>query len=245
MRRTRPVISITTACLSGFLALLISGYPLMAMAQFVVPKRGLPGRREGGGTRGCLQSNPAQVVALLPDTNLGLTTSAYPRFFWFVPKTSARQAEFTLYDVDESKAERNLIYKTTFRITGTAGVASLSLPRNANIPPLAVDQDYHWTLSIICNANNRKADLKVDGWVQRVAPSVGLASQLTKATPQNRVTLYAQNGLWFDTLTTLAELRCARPKDPTLTNQWSALLKQVALPTIADQPLLQQCDPQD
>lgn len=243
MSRAKHPTSVATACFGLFLGLLVCGYPILALADssFVVPKRGLPGRREGGGTRGCIQSNPSRVIALLPDTNLGLTTAAYPRFFWYVPKTTARQAEFALYDVDESQVNRTLIYKTTFRITGTPGVASLTLPNNATIPPLVVNQDYRWSLTLICNPSNDKANLNINGWVQRVAPSSELTNQLAKADPRNRVALYAQNGLWFDTLTTLAELRCARPKDASLATGWSSLLKQVNLSAIADQPLIQQC----
>ncbi|XGV97778.1 MAG: DUF928 domain-containing protein [Leptolyngbya sp. BL-A-14] len=230
----------------GFLlGFMVTSLPLLTMAaEFKPPQRGLPGRREGAGTRNpivCIQGSPSQLTAMLPATNLGLTTAAYPRFFWFAPKSKAKFAEFTLSEVNEQRENQTPVYKTIFSITGAPGIASLTLPSNATIPPLAVGKDYHWSVALICNPDDRSRDIRVDGWVQRVTPEPRLTSQLAKATPVDRVSLYASNGLWFDTLTTLADQRCANPKDAALISSWSALLKSVQLGAIAEQPLLQQC----
>ncbi|XHX79843.1 MAG: DUF928 domain-containing protein [Stenomitos frigidus ULC029] len=227
------------------LGLVFCSLPLVAIAaEFKPPQRGLPGRREGGGTRNplvCIQGSPSQLIALLPATNLGLTTAAYPRFFWFMPKSKAKLAEFTLFEVDAQGEDRAPLYKTTFSIDGTAGVASLSLPSNATLPPLAVGKDYRWSVSLVCSVSDRSRDITVDGWVQRVAIKADLAKQLATAKPSDRVRLYASNGIWFDTVTTLADQRYTNPKDAALTKSWAALLQSVQLQTIADQPLLQQC----
>jgi hypothetical protein len=175
-------------------------------------------------------------VALSPDTNLGLTTAAYPRFFWALPSTNAPLVEFTLYDVDAKQANRNLIYKTTFSITGEAGIASLSLPTDVNLPPLKLGQDYRWSVALICNPADRSQDIIVDGWVQRVVPSSTVAQQLKHATPRDRPAIYAQNGLWFDTVETLLDQRCARPQDANLAASWAELMKSVNLEAIVNQP---------
>ena len=244
MRLATRSASIAT-WLGLLLGLFICSLPLLAMAaEFKPPQRGLPGRREGGGTRdpfACTQGTPSQLTAILPATNLGLTTAEYPRFFWFMPKTKAKFAEFTLFDVNEQMDDRTPIYKTTFNITGTPGVASLPLPDKATIPPLVVGKDYHWSVALVCNPGDRSKDIKVNGWVQRIIPPASLANQLAKASPGNRVVLYANNGLWFDTVTTLAEQRCTHPSDSALAASWAELLKSVQLGTIATQPLVQQC----
>lgn len=253
--------ALITPFLSLGLTLFTASLPLMAMAvEFKPPQRGIPGRREGGGTRDpipCTQGTPNRLTALMPQTNLGLTTAAYPRFFWFMPKTRAKLAEFTLVEVDPKLAQAkvtdqkwqealdaalastNPVYKTTFSITGTSGIASLALPSNANIPPLTVGKDYYWSVSLICNSG--KSTIKVNGWVQRVTPDANLTAQLLKANPSDRVTLYASNGYWFDTIDTLANLRCLYPKEPSLKTGWSQLLQSVKLNAIADQPLMQNC----
>ncbi len=229
------------------LGLWLCSLPLVAVATpFKPPRRGIPGRREGGGTRdpqACVQGNPARLIALMPQTNLGLTTHEYPRFFWYMPKTRAKFVEFALYETNENQEDKVPIYTATFGISGQTGIASLTLPANSTIPPLVVGKDYRWSFALICNPNDRKRDIEVEGWVQRITPDATLAGRLARANAADRVTLYADNGLWFDTLTTLAELRCARPGDATVQANWVGLLKSVKLDAIAEQPLIQQCSP--
>jgi hypothetical protein len=207
------------------------------------PTPTVPGRRQGAGSRGgesgqCLPNPADSLVALLPPTNLGLTTAAYPRFFWSLPASNASLVEFTLYDVDAKQANRNLIYKTTFSITGEAGIASLSLPTDVTLPPLKPGQDYRWSVSLVCNSGDRSQDVTVDGWVQRVTPTATVSQQLKQADPRDRPAVYAQNSLWFDTLETLADQRCDRPKDAALTTSWTELLKSVELGAIAKQSII-------
>lgn len=242
--RSANISAVGKSWLGALLGLLIVTQPLAAMTvQFKPPQRGIPGRREGGGTRdasACVQGN-IRLTALLPETNLGLTTAEYPRFFWVIPKTRAKLVEFSLFETDENLTDRTLVYKTSFAINGNPGVASLTLPGRAMLPPLAVGRDYRWSVAIVCNPENRQRDVKVDGWVQRIAPDASLNSQLAKANSADRVRLYANSGIWFDTLTSLADLRCARPKDTTLAKSWSELMRSVKLGAIAEQPFTQQC----
>jgi hypothetical protein len=236
--------AIVSPWLGLLLGLFLCSLPLIAMAaEFKPPRRGLPGRREGAGTRDpfvCVQGS-SQLTALLPGTNLGLTTAEYPRFFWFMPKTKAKFAEFTLSEVNEQREDRTPVYKSIFNIAGTPGVVSLALPSHASMPPLVVGKDYHWSVSLICKEDDRSKDIRVDGWVQRVTINAALTKQLATAKLNDRVQIYANNGVWFDTVTTLAEQRCANPKDAALTTSWAELLKSVQLGAIADQPLIQQC----
>jgi hypothetical protein len=235
-------------CLGLLLGLGITVMPLMAIAaiaEFKPPKRGMPGKREGGGTRG------ASLTALLPKTNFGLTTAAYPRFFWYVPKAgNLKYVEFTLFEGDIKIPDRILVYKTTFTITGEPGIVSLTLPSDAGIPPLTVGKDYHWSVKLFGDLTTPQKGVKVDGWVQRINVPPSLAKQLATADLKTRTTLYADSGLWFDTLTALAEARCAFPADPSLKETWTTLLKTpeskdnpgVKLDVIANQPLIQQCN---
>ena len=236
--------AIVSPWLGLLLGLFLCSLPLITLAaEFKPPRRGLPGRREGAGTRDpfvCIQGS-SQLTALLPGTNLGLTTAAYPRFFWFTPKTKAKFAEFTLSEVDGQMEDHTPVYKTIFNLTGTPGVVSLSLPGTASMPPLMVGKDYHWSVSLICKEDDRSKDIRVDGWVQRVSVNAALTNQLATAKPSDRAQIYANNGLWFDAVTTLAEQRCTNTNDRALTASWAELLKSVQLGGIADQPLMQQC----
>lgn len=215
---------------SGMGATLLT--PVLAQ-QYVPPDRGAPGRREGGGTRGgCLRSQPS-LLALVPNQNFGTTISPYPTFFWYLPSTSAQMAEFTLKQEDGSE-----IYRTTFQLGKQAGIVSLSLPAHAGLPPLEVGKDYRWSFSIICDATDRSGDLFTEGVIQRVQPSTDLVNRLKAAKPEDRPALYAQAGVWYDAIDSLAELRYAQPNSPALLNQWRNLLGSVGLTELANQPLL-------
>jgi hypothetical protein len=160
---------------------------------------------------------------LIPETNLGLTIAAYPTFFFYIPQTSAQELRFVL--LDEEKG--NQVYKTTFTPPTTPGIVSLSLPSNKNLPPLEVGKTYHWYFQINCSAQQLEQDIGnvyVDGWVQRLEPSLILTSQLEKASPRKRVELYRNNDLWYDALTTLAEQRRLKPNDFAIATEWENLL---------------------
>lgn len=74
-----------------------------------------------------------------------------------------------------------------------------------------------------------------------------LKSQLERATPQQRIDLYAANGYWYDTLTELAQQRLANPQDVKLVTQWADLLRHpfVRLENLVDEPVVPCCTARD
>lgn len=214
----------------------ITSQPQLYSQNFQLPSRGAPGNREGGASRGCVtdkkpEDKDKRLTALIPITNLGLTVAERPTFFWYVPPMPDRKVEFVLMDKNYNEIDR-----TVFQTKGKSGIVSYRLP--AKVAPLQVGKDYRWYFSVICNPTSRSGDLVVEGWVQRVAPNPNLAKQLAKAPPSDRPNLYAQAGLWQDSLASLAELRRARPNDPATLNRWETLLKTVSLDYLAKEPLL-------
>ena len=65
-----------------------------------------------------------------------------------------------------------------------------------------------------------------------------LASELEKAAPKDRPSIYANAGLWYDTVTSLVQLREANPNDPQLAEDWTDLLQSIGLDAIAQAPLV-------
>ncbi|MEH2237651.1 DUF928 domain-containing protein [Nostoc sp.] len=220
------------------------------------PDRGATGDRGGAASRGCGVGNQS-VIALVPvyketlkqgQTEAvsvtkvwGLTTEEYPTFWFFFPykKSAINSIEFVLKD--ESSKLGQTLYRTTVTIPEVPGI--ISIPLSATTPPLQVDKMYHWffKMKIICNPQQPPEREYVEGWVQRVNLNPKLVDGPKQATPQQRVKLYAENGIWYDALTTLAELRLAKPQDPTLAVEWVNLLKSVDLENLAKQPLLKCC----
>lgn len=227
----RHLRTITSVLIS---MVLVSGLPLAVLAQeYVPPDRGAPGRREGGGTRGnCLRGDPP-LVALIPETNFGTTLEARPTFYWHVPVTVSPTAEFVLLDTDD-----NEVYRTTFQLSGNAGIIQVSLKDQAGAPALEVGKDYHWYFSLVCDPGDRSGDIFAEGWIQRIDPPSSLASQLAAVPESDRPAVYAQAGIWYDALSTLANLRQTEPQNTTASTQWETLLRSVGLDNIASQPFL-------
>ena len=113
------------------------------------------------------------------------------------------------------------------------------LAADASSPPLEVGKNYHWYFTIKCNPRSDREDVLVSGWVERVALSPTQKTQLEAASDRERLSIFAQQALWYEYLATLAELRLSSPRDAALTLKWSELLNSVALGNIAQQPLIQ------
>ncbi|URD48511.1 MULTISPECIES: DUF928 domain-containing protein [Chroococcidiopsis] len=202
---------------------------------------GEPGQRSEAGSRGCfnlerqLPSNTQkqQLAALVPVYSdsalvLGTTISAAPTFWFYTSYVAPVPAKFVLRNKDGG-----LVYQTDVALPQTRGIISLSLPKTA--PPLSVGRQYRWFLKIYCREQEPPAF--VDGWIQINPLDPTLKEQLEKATPRDRVALYAVNGLWFDALTVAAQLRRRNPNNPS----WAELLQVIGLNELAIEPIVECC----
>ena len=200
-----------------------------------------PGNRVGGGKRGCesmqqpATSSEKLLTALVPvykstDAGLvlGLTTTSHPTFWFYVPYVTTVSAEFVL----QNEAGQT-VYQSPVSLSGTPGVVSLSLPSTAS--PLEIGKRYHWYFNVYCNP--QQPPVFVDGWIKRTELNPALKSQLEKATPKQRVALYATHGIWHEALTASAELRHLDPKR----TDWVAMLEAVGLSDIASEPIVECC----
>lgn len=245
-RLTRSIASFTlttTLLTTG----LIAEFASIAKAQqYIPPSRGLPGRREGGGTRGSCVTHQPSLTALTPQTSYGLTTRSHPTWFWYVPQTTAQSAEFVLLDRDE-----NEVYTQTIDLTGNPGILQLTLPdansSDSNAPGsssenstagLDVGQDYHWYFAVVCDAADRSGDVITEGWIQRIEPDPRLVAQLESATAIDRPSLYAAAGIWYDAIDTVVELRQTEARQSEVQTQWQNLLKSVGLESLSSAPFL-------
>lgn len=204
-----------------------------------LPPMSLTGNRQGAAKRGPGCTTPRNsLTAILPNSNLGLVVSEQPSFYWYMPTvetSTPTEIEFILSGVDSERRDIDPpLYMARFSAAGLSGVSSLTVPPDQT--PLVIDADYRWSLSIICDPEDRSRDEAVSGWIRRIAPEASLAAKLEQARPEDYPALYAEAGLWFDALRYLAALRRNSP-DANLANDWSALLKTVGLEQVADKPL--------
>jgi len=197
------------------------------------PGRDAPrGGTAGGGSRpvgtACLSNRSATsgaLTALSPGRQLGLTQAERPNFLVYLPQTTAQTAEFSLFD-----EQMNGIYQVSIPVPKQAGLVGIRLPDTA--PALAQDKPYYWTVALACNPSDRTEDWVVGGWIERAQPSATLKQQLANVTAVERVSLYAQQGYWYEALNTLVELQRIQPNDPAVASTWAELMKSVRLDVI-------------
>jgi len=215
MKYTRLIV-----CALGLLV----GMTQPVLGEFVIPAKSRPGYRGDGGTRD--HNNPPKLcpqmeqplLALVPQTNLGRTLASHPTFWLYIPGYS-KHIDFTL--IDEVTGDK--IYRTKFNVEFEKGIISLKLPSAA--PSLEVEKQYRWQFVFDCGDGAK--DLFVDGVVERVAASCSLTSQLSSATTLiERIDIYAENGLWHETITELGNLRRSYPDDVAIAARWNSLWQQ-------------------
>ena len=210
-----------------------------------VARRGRPRRRRGAATRG---TNSIKLIPLIPtdndksesnqqananssDLSLFLTTAKHPTFFFYIPPLS--QEEELLFELEDENSG-DIVYEVTLKAPQKAGIISITLPSNK--PPLELNKEYLWSLS---KASNRPDDLRPEGLIKREQPNQDLSSKLKAASPLDRVTLYAENGYWEDSLRTVADLRSKSPQDEEINIEWGNLLGTVNLDeNVINAPLL-------
>lgn len=200
------------------------------------------GNRSDGGSRGCQDvanqstgSEQQAVTALVPvyeskdsPSVLGLTVSANPTLWFYVPYQSKFDGKFVLYD-----GENETVYETPFTLSGKPGVVQISLPSSVS---LQVDRQYRWYFKIYCQRG--QPPLSVTGIIKRVNFSnPALRSQLEKATQSDRISILAANGIWYDALTAATEIRKIDQND----GNWPSLLRQIGLSNIASEPIIECC----
>lgn len=194
--------------------------------------RGMPGRREGGGTRGGIVIHGTPPIALIPPSNLGTTLTGHPTFFFYVPaETGGMNAEFQLL-TDQG----DLVYQAMIPLPFEEGILSLPLPES--MADLELQRDYQWFFSVVVLPDDPSGDINLSGWVHRRSPDPSLTQQLEAALPADQPGLYGAAGIWHEALDVLAALRLADPQNVTLQSQWTVLLESVDLGAIAPKPLL-------
>jgi Domain of Unknown Function (DUF928) len=210
----------------------------------------ISGRRTGMGSRDNCPAVPTALTALVPlreeqkvskqtDKPIsgiveGLTTSERPTFWFYVPYTKdlTASAEFILQDSAGNDISRNAI-----ALPPKPGVIGVSLPSNAS---LQVGKTYRWYLKVRCNQRQTASvPIYVEGDIQRVNLDSHVMQQSEAAvSPRQKVAIYASEGIWFDSLTMLAQLRQKNPNDASVAWDWQSLLRSVNLDNVATAPLV-------
>jgi hypothetical protein len=166
-----------------------------------------------------------RVQALAPD-HVGLTRSASPVLYWYLPEASDRPVEVVVSDErrEEPLLEKRLappVAKGLHRIAlADAGIR------------LDPGVSYAWSVSIVIDPEQRARDVVSLGAIQRTAADGEVGAELEAEGPGLEAHVYARHGLWYDALTALSLWIDDHPGEARLREQRSALLRQVGLEPI-------------
>jgi Domain of Unknown Function (DUF928) len=193
---------------------------------YTPPKRGAPGGRVGGGTRG-IQREVFVLSVLAPDHS-GLTISEQPSLYWFISGPTSLPVELTVMDPEGVQP----ILETRLPAPVKAGVHRVRLAdHNIRLKPGAA---YRWFVTIVPDSDRRSKDILAGGAIERVDVPGDLKTKLTTANKSQLFSLYAEAGLWYDAVAAISEMIEAAPQDQALRKQRAALLTQVGLTSISD-----------
>ncbi|MBU7586894.1 MAG: DUF928 domain-containing protein [Nostoc sp. TH1S01] len=156
----------------------------------------------------------------------GLTTNEHPTFWYYVPYTkdiAGASAEFVL---QESEDEEKTVYQSSIPLPVKPGIVKVTLPTTTM--PLQIGKNYRWFFKVSCSGK-QSVPIYVEGDIQRVNLNTNLAKQIASAKPREQVSIYADNGIWFDAVNLLVQLRQANPNDVALVSDWDSLLESVQI----------------
>ena len=200
--------------LASFCLALPAGAQQDEEPEYNPPARGAPTGRVGGGTRG-LRVLP--LAALAPD-HTGLTISAQPALYYFLPANSGVRVAVRL--ANEPNAQPLL--DKDFAPPAKTGIQRLEL--KALGVTLSPGVEYRWTVS-----DSRTSST---GMIRRIEPSQDLARKLNGVpSGRSRYTLLAREGVWYDALDEVS--RAADSAGPVPGRHRAALLEQIGLKDIA------------
>jgi hypothetical protein len=190
------------------------------------PMRGAPAARIGGGTRG-IGDVTVELVALAPD-HTGLTTREQPTLYWYVSRPVKSRLEVTV--INDAAIDPELDQELQGPQKG--GIQRLDLAStNVKLKP---GVEYRWFVSAIADPDQRSNDVVASGTIERIVPDAALRQSIAGADDDTLARVYAEQGIWYDSIDTLSRMIEKDPDNAQLRAQRAALLKQVGLGDAAD-----------
>lgn len=189
------------------------------------PKRGAPGGRVGGGTRGPGEALPS-LAALAPN-HVGLTAQEQPSLYWYISKDTDHPFELTI--VEQQAVDP--VLETALPQPTHHGVQRVRLADYG--VQLALDKEYHWFIALISDREHRSMDMLAGGRIERMHVPASLIAQLAQAGQVDAVSLYAEAGFWYEAIDTVSNVIDAASADSELRELRATLLDQVGLREVA------------
>ncbi|MDJ0508184.1 MAG: DUF928 domain-containing protein [Crocosphaera sp.] len=163
-------------------------------------------------------SHQPDIIPLIPSSNFGLTTAERPIFWINLPETSAQQVVLSIKTEGKTHHSQTLI-----SITEKSGL--IALQPSPDSPPLEVGKVYQWAAVLVCGERPSPNDPAISAWVHRVP----LSKPRNISTPLEQAAWYGEQGIWYDALTSLVQVKRSQPNNENLINIWAEFLESAGL----------------
>jgi len=216
-----------------------SGKPAAAPAPqdagliYVPPKRGSPGARVSGATRGvapdstsAYAGNAVRVFALAPD-HVGLTEQEQPTLYWFASRALPDGAELEITADGTGKT----LLRTTLPGPIAAGINAI--PLSGTAARLATGTVYTWTVTAVVSRTDPMKNEVTSSQIERISSMHLLTRPPPPGDPYATASFYAHAGVWYDAIDALSKGLQSAPADVRLHKSRAALLAQVGLSAVA------------
>lgn len=190
------------------------------------PLLGAPKGRVSGGSRGIEDESP-RVLLLAPD-HTGLTVQEQPTLYWFLSNPSKYPIEFTIIESATTRPVLTFMIKPPVH----AGVRSLRLSDHG--VRLKKGIRYQCFLAMVPDAYKRSKDIISGGEIERIEFSDALRLKLKRAGKAGAPSIYAEEGIWYDALSSISTLIDGSPRQPFLRRQRASLLDQIGIKEAAE-----------
>lgn len=154
------------------------------------------------------------LIPLVPSSNWGLTTAQRPTFWINLPETSAQKIVLSIREDG-----RTFHSQTVISIAGKSGL--ISVQPSEDSPPLEIDKSYQWAVVLVCGNQPNPNDPAIASWVKRVT----MTEPSNLGTSWEKLAWYGEQGIWYDALTTLMEVRQSQPNNQNIRDIWAKFLE--------------------
>jgi hypothetical protein len=122
----------------------------------------------------------------------------------------------------------------------TPGILQIALPKE--VPDMSIGDQYRWRLFYSCNTREDNQYQMAEATIERIdLPDKGRYALSQVDSLEERLSIYAENGLWHNLMTYLVDERMKDPDNKVLNLMWKDLLLQnpeVELGELSDQPII-------
>ncbi len=227
-------------------AVTLAQAPPLDSIEFIIPDESSPEPvRQKGSSASCpCMVCLAPIIGLVPPTGLGWTISEYPTFFITLSSVEGEDrqrrqreerspVEMYLFLLDEEEKEVAFLKYSSYQPFGTFAI---TLPET--VTGLEVGKFYHWFIDVFCSIDEFSPNLYVEGWIKRIEVTPVVQAAIAFGSPEEKLAIYAREGIWHETLDILAQLSGAEPENPQLLQAWQTVLATAQLEAIANEPLI-------